>query len=72
MSDNDQRWYQQPIAWLGIAIFVASMAGCIHLIVLASTHQDPALPNTDSDISFRIPATRESPDPPLAPANEEP
>ena len=72
MSDKDQRWYRQPIAWLGILIFVASMAGCIHLIVLATIYEDPPLAAIDKDISFRIPATRAPSKPPPAPTHEQP
>jgi len=71
MSKSDQRWYLQPIAWLGIAIFVGSLAGCIHLIMLAMANQDPPLVVADKDASFRIPATRkpvQAPDvPPISP-----
>ncbi|HEY6544312.1 MAG TPA: hypothetical protein VIZ64_05410 [Dokdonella sp.] len=37
-------WYRQPVAWLGLAIFVASLAGCIWMIVLGSRHADEAVP----------------------------
>ncbi|WP_267221070.1 hypothetical protein [Dyella silvae] len=33
-------WYRQPILWLGLAIFGASLAGCVWLIVLGSRHAD--------------------------------
>ncbi len=71
MSGNGNHWYQQPIAWLGIVIFVASLAGCVHLIVLAATHEDPPIPTADKDISFRIPATRDPPEAPT-PVKKEP
>lgn len=61
MSTSDQRWYRQPIAWLGVAIFIVSMAGCIHLILFALAHEDPPLVVADKEASFRIPATRQSP-----------
>ena len=67
MSASDQSWYRQPVAWLGVAILVGSLAGCIHLIVFAMAHQDPALVVTDKEASFRIPATRQ-PQVPEAPA----
>ena len=31
-----ERWYRQPVLWLAAAILLASIAGCIGLIVLAS------------------------------------
>jgi hypothetical protein len=35
------RWYRQPIVWLGAAIFLASLAGCVWIIVAAARHADP-------------------------------
>jgi len=31
-----ESWYQQPVLWLGLAVLVGSIAGCIALIVAAS------------------------------------
>ena len=69
MQKNDQRWYRQPVAWLGVAILAGSLAACIHLIVFALAHQDPPLPSVDQGTSFRIPATRQ---PAAAPASQPP
>jgi hypothetical protein len=33
-------WYRQPVLWLGAAIFAASLAGCVWLIVLGARHAD--------------------------------
>jgi hypothetical protein len=33
-------WYRQPVLWLGLVIFAASLAGCIWTIVLGSRHAD--------------------------------
>jgi hypothetical protein len=33
-------WYQQPVLWLGIAVFVGSLAGCVWMITLAVQHDD--------------------------------
>ena len=38
------QWYRQPVVWLAAAIFFASLAGCIHLIVLGSRYADETLP----------------------------
>lgn len=38
------QWYRVPVLWLGIALFVASIAGCIGMIVLASQYPDDAVP----------------------------
>ena len=35
--------WRQPVVWLGVVIFLASLIGCILTIVLASRHDDPAL-----------------------------
>lgn len=39
-ADPNNHWYRQPIAWLGIAITVAILAGCVWTIVLASAYTD--------------------------------
>jgi hypothetical protein len=35
--------WRQPVVWLGAAIFLASLIGCVLTILLASRHDDPAL-----------------------------
>jgi hypothetical protein len=37
MKDPDVRWYHPPVMWLGGVILLASLAGCIALIVVATT-----------------------------------
>lgn len=37
------RWYRQPILWLGAVIFFASLAGCIHMVVLGSRYSEEPL-----------------------------
>ena len=44
MTRDAERWYRLPIAWLGMAVFLASIAGCIGVIVLASRYADEPLP----------------------------
>ncbi len=39
-----EAWYRQPVLWLGIGIFLASMAGCVLMIVLGAKSIDPPLP----------------------------
>ena len=34
------KWFRQPVLWLGAAIFLASLVGCIATIVLAWRHAD--------------------------------
>lgn len=38
------RWYQVPVVWLGVLIFIASLAGCVWIIVVSVQHRDEALP----------------------------
>jgi hypothetical protein len=47
MTTSDDTWYRLPIAWLGVAIFIASIAGCIGVIVMASRYRDEPLPIGD-------------------------
>jgi hypothetical protein len=53
------RWYRQPILWLGVAIFCASLAGCIAMVVLGSRYADETLPTTAEHL-LKIPATRDA------------
>ncbi|MCC7330106.1 MAG: hypothetical protein IT484_08145 [Gammaproteobacteria bacterium] len=39
-----ERWYRQPIIWLGALILTASLAGCLLLIVLGERYADEPLP----------------------------
>lgn len=34
----DGAWYRQPVVWLGAAILVAALAGCIWTVVVAMRH----------------------------------
>ena len=33
---NEERWYRPPVMWLGAAVLLCSIIGCIALIVVAS------------------------------------
>jgi hypothetical protein len=58
-------WYRQPVLWLGIAIFVASLAGCVWMIVLGMHHADTPLET--SPTVFGVPVSaHSSPHPPPA------
>ncbi|HEX5961136.1 MAG TPA: hypothetical protein VFY97_07810 [Rhodanobacteraceae bacterium] len=37
-------WYRVPVAWLGILVFAASIAGCVWIIVVGAQYRDEALP----------------------------
>jgi len=63
MATTRDRWYHQPVLWLGVAILLASIAGCIGLIILASRHSDESLrPHGDELLS--VPVTRAPQRPP--------
>ena len=57
-------WHRQPVAWLGLAIFVASLAGCVWMIVLGTRHADEPVP-TGATV-FKVPASAQ-PDRPAEP-----
>jgi hypothetical protein len=63
--DNSRAWYRQGIVWLGIAVFVASIAGCIWLIIIAERYADPPLPVAGPQI-MKVPVTRSVPRKPNA------
>jgi hypothetical protein len=37
MNDTGGRWYRPPVVWLGAAVLLASLGGCIALIVVATS-----------------------------------
>lgn len=47
-------WYRHPLLWLGSFILLASLAGCVWLIVMATRYPDPPL-DTGSSQGFRMP-----------------
>lgn len=50
-------WYRQPVLWLGALIFVASLAGCVWMIVLGADNVDEALPTQGATI-LKMPMAR--------------
>jgi hypothetical protein len=59
-TPHRDRWYRQPVLWLGALLFVASLAGCVWMIVMAERHADPAVP-TDEAV-FNVPLAPASTD----------
>jgi len=53
---SSERWYHQPVAWLGAGLLFASIAGCIGMVVLAARYPDDPLP-VSSERLLRMPAT---------------
>jgi hypothetical protein len=37
MKHDGERWYRPPVMWLGLAVLLGSLAGCIALIVVATS-----------------------------------
>lgn len=37
---RDEAWYRQPILWLGVLVFAASLAGCIWIIQVSLQHDE--------------------------------
>ncbi|HWK52930.1 MAG TPA: hypothetical protein VNR18_01055 [Hyphomicrobiales bacterium] len=60
-TPSPARWYRQPILWLGVVLFAASLAGCVWLIVVAQRHADPAVPTAEAvfNVPLAAPATDE-------------
>lgn len=59
-------WYRQPVLWLGLLLFAASLAGCVWMIVLGARHADVPVPTAGGEV-FRVPIAR-----PPAPADTPP
>ena len=65
-------WYHQPVLWLGIVVFVASIAGCVWLIVVSVRYADTPL--STSQAVFGVPASAHSAAraPPESPTDQQP
>ena len=58
-------WSRQPVAWLGAAILVASIAGCIITIVLAVRYADAPI-ETGGGSVLKVPLRHSAATPPPA------
>lgn len=58
--------WRQPVVWLGMAIFAASIIGCIAIIVLAVRHDDAATGGAVEHL-MKMPINRLPSDPAPAP-----
>ena len=56
-------WYRQCVVWLGVAVFAASIAGCVWIIMVGLRHADPPVETGRSAI-FGVPAAPHSAPPP--------
>lgn len=62
-------WYRQPVVWLGVLIFLASLGGCVWMIVLGSLHADEPV-STGIEQIMKMPLDRKSD--PASPATPQP
>ena len=58
MTTVRQRWYRLPVLWLGAAVLLASIAGCISMIVLASRYPDEPVAFAGDEL-LKVPQARE-------------
>ncbi|MEO7073386.1 MAG: hypothetical protein ABI300_10655 [Rhodanobacter sp.] len=56
-------WYRQGVVWLGVAVFVASIAGCVWIITVGLRHADTPV-QTGRAAVFGVPAAAHSAAPP--------
>ena len=75
-AGNDPRahtasaWYSQPMLWLGAFVFVASIAGCVWLIMVGIRYADTPLDTTHT--VFGVPVSAQSSAIPAQPAVDPP
>jgi len=50
-------WYRQPIAWLGVLVFAASIAGCIWIIAVGQRHADVPVATPAHGTVFGVPTS---------------
>lgn len=62
-------WYRQPVLWLGIAIFVGSLAGCVWMIVLGARHADTPLDTSHTVFGVPVSAHSSASPPPRPPTD---
>jgi hypothetical protein len=58
MRTARERWHGQPVVWLGAALLLASIVGCIGLIVSASRYPDEPVQLTNDEL-LHVPVARE-------------
>jgi hypothetical protein len=56
-TPSDEKWFHQPVFWLGALIFAASLAACIVTIVLAWRHTDAPVETTGPRV-MKVPTSR--------------
>lgn len=58
--------WRQPVVWLALLIFVATLAGCMAMILLAVRLTDPADAPIAGQTIMKMPVERQSPGLPAA------
>jgi hypothetical protein len=53
-------WYRQPVLWLGLVLFAASLGGCVLMIVLGARHADAPLATPAGQV-FKVPLAEPAP-----------
>ncbi|MFA6231805.1 MAG: hypothetical protein WC617_16770 [Rhodanobacter sp.] len=61
-TDAASAWYRQPVLWLGVVVFLLSLAGCVWIIVVSVRHADTPLDTSHS--VFGVPVSAHSTHPP--------
>lgn len=61
-TDAASAWYRQPVLWLGVVVFLLSLAGCVWIIVVSVRHADTPLDTSHS--VFGVPVSTHSTHPP--------
>ena len=62
-------WYRQPVLWLGVFVFVASLAGCVWMIVLGAKHADTPLATPHTVFGVPVSAHTSASPPPRPPTD---
>jgi hypothetical protein len=57
-ADMASAWYRQPVLWLGLIVFLASIAGCVWIIVMSVRYADTPLET--SHAVFGVPVSAHS------------
>jgi hypothetical protein len=58
VTTASERWYRVPVMWLGAAILLGSIAGCVLMIVLASRYPEEPAAHVGSSL-LKVPEARE-------------
>ena len=62
-------WYRQPVLWLGAFVFVASLAGCVWIIMLGANHADTPLDTPHTVFGVPVSAHSSAGPPPRPPTD---